>query len=143
MDNNLTKSKNIRNSVTDDSDSELQGNHYQANTHLKKCPFCAELIQPEAIKCRFCGEFLHGFKRNDINKQSNKWYQSTTAIITLLLIVGPLALPAVWLNPRYKIMTKVIITVVVMIFTVFLVYLMGVLYSQFLKQFDSLGSGIL
>jgi len=111
----------------------------EETARMKKCPFCAEQIQSEAIKCRYCGEYLDGFSRAGSRPREKKWYFTTSSVVIALLCVGPLALPLVWFNPRYKAATRLIITVIVLVVTILCTYLAASTYRQLLEKLTTLG----
>jgi len=107
---------------------------------MKKCPFCAEEIQDEAVKCKHCGEFLIDAELKGLKKAGDvKWYHTTPIVIIAIICLGPLALPLVLKNPQYSVTAKIIWTIAIIVITVFACVALFSAYANFLKQIQEMG----
>jgi hypothetical protein len=110
---------------------------------MKKCPYCAEEIQNEAIKCKHCSEFLDGSKPLSTEANSLPWYFKTPTMILSFCTVGPLALPMVWFHPKLNWIWKLVITAVVGLATWQAYVATQQLMKMMDEQFKMLQSGII
>jgi hypothetical protein len=109
--------------------------------NMKKCPFCAEEIQDEAIKCKHCGEFLDASRPPRLEKEKGQWYFKKSFIIFMFCSVGPLALPLIWWRPKTSLAWKVGLTIGILVIS-WLLYQSTMESIHTIKEYYRLLNGI-
>lgn len=67
-----------------------------------------------------------------------KWYLRPVSIVIAILVVGPFAIPLVWMSPALKRWHKVTVTILVVLLTTWMVIASVEIFKIFLKEIESL-----
>ena len=91
---------------------------------MKKCQFCAEPIQDEAVKCRWCNEFLNKNTPPAAKAEQARKHIPVAVIIFAMVSIGPFApflLPLVWKNTNLGKNAKIAVTIGTVVFTLVII----------------------
>jgi len=99
----------------------------------RRCNFCQREVREGFLFCPFCGKRIRPREGSQ-----GRWYHSGYAVALGLATLGPFALPMVWSNPRYTILMKIALTILTLVLTVLLVYILVIACARLVEQFRQL-----
>jgi hypothetical protein len=111
------------------------------------------MIQDEAIKCRYCNEFLDGRSLNPTNQASvpqtlrtpSNFFDRIPWVLGFLFL-GPFVLPFIWKNRSYSLFKKKVITGIVIAMTFMLMWVVIIavkVIANYYKQIAEMYMGVL